>query len=322
MANTTTSSGLGDLDTIYFNKVAQDRLVKNFLLYHACDKKNVPKNAGFVHHFYRFDNVDGTTSTLTEDTLTAGQVQLSARTTSLTLSMYGQFMTISNFAQLTERTDFLKAGSEVLADGASDTVDLLVKAALDSNAASHVINQGTTAYLSASNSASLTASDKMDASVLRKVYRDLRANNVRPFADGKKYIGVFHPDVMFDLQSDDAVASWAQTAQYNQPEKITDAEMGCLSNIRLLESTQPTVASSVYESYVIGAHSLVAVSLTGNPIEILVKEPGSGGTSDPYSNIGTVAYKLPVFGVSWQGGGAGLSAGHGRAYRVLTQASV
>lgn len=321
MADTTTGSGLEQLATIYYNKVAQDRLIKNFLFYHACDKRRIPKNAGKTVQFYRFDNVTGTTATLSENTLTAGQVQFSARSTTLTLNQYGQFMTITNFAQLVERTDFLKAGAEVLADAASDTVDLLTKSVIDSNAATHVVNQGSTAYLSASNSASLTASDKVDSAVIKKVRRDLRSQNVRPFQDGKCYIGLFDPDNMFDLQSDDVVGSFTQTHQYTQPDKITDSDMGKLWQVRLLETTQPTVTSDVHEAYITGAHALVAVNLYENPINILVKEPGSGGTSDPYDNIGTVAYKLPVFGVAWLGSDSSIAAGFARAFRILSKAS-
>src|SRR4051812_37424452 len=126
MADTTTTSGLAALAQTYYNTRAQDRLISNFVLYPLGMKKKLPKNSGQTFQFYRYSTIAGTTATITENTLTAGQVQLSAQTTSLTVAQYGQFITLSDFAVYSERSkDTINDAVDVLADAASDTVDKL-----------------------------------------------------------------------------------------------------------------------------------------------------------------------------------------------------
>ena len=91
------------------------------------------------------------------------------------------------------------------------------------------------------------------------------------------------------------------------------------SNNVLTTSVTASVTNGAYMGFVIGRHAQACVSLTENPIEMYVKMPGSGGTSDPYNNITTVAYKIPYFGV--QHLGFGVAADAFRSIRHTTAVS-
>lgn len=317
----TSSSGFSTMSSTLFNKVAQDRLTKNFVFYRFADKKRLPKNSGQVMQFNRYINVAGTTSTIAEGTLTAGEINISADTATLTFSSYGQFTTLTQTLTDTNRTTVIEEATEVLADGASDTVDLLSYYNYTANATLRVANGKTTG--------TIANGDKLTGDELRLVVRNMQANNVRAFDEGGNYVGVYHPYQTYDLQGDtSANTSWTEAHKYTDKpvQNMFATELGALWGVRLIRSNNVLTASvtasltnPAYQGVVIGRHAQAAVSLTDNPIEMIVKLPGSGGTYDPYNNICTVAYKLPYYGVKWLGFGATENAY--RAIRHITAAT-
>lgn len=327
MANsqvTNSSFGDGSLGqiTTYFDKKALDRIYQNLVFYSLADKKRLPKNAGQLYQFYRYDNIASTslTSAINEGTLTANQSQLSAQVITMTSNVYGSFVTLSRYAADTTRSgQLVEDAVDCLSDAISNVVDLLTKASLSSNS---------TTYFGADlakTSASITTADIMTATTLKKAVRNLQGASVRPFADGQKYPYVIHPNHWYDLQSDTAVGGFAATAQYSQPEKIWNGEVGAIAGTRLLLSQNlslvttgitSTLTTVAYESYIVGQGALATVSLEDSPVQILVKK--EGGSSDPYSNIMTVAAKLPGFGVAY----TGTDATNKRSYKVITATSV
>ena len=322
MANTTTGSGLGQLAQNYYNTIAETRLITNWCFYPLGKKAVYPKHQGQTYNFYRYNNIAGTTATIAEDALTAGQVQLSAQTTTVAMSLYGQFITLSNYAEYSERSkSTLEDAVNVLADSASDTWDQLIRTMLDTQLSTYVSAASGGWFVGASGTAttaSITTADTMQPLTLRKIARNFVANKVRNIRDGQAYVGVFSPYQTYDLFSDTTVLGMAAVSAYgNQPDRVFNYERGKLWGIRILESQNcltASVTSSVtaYTGYVIGEDAWSSVALEGSPIEILVKT--SGGTYDPFSNISTVAYKMWA-GVAW------LGSDGPRAYRVTTAVS-
>lgn len=311
---------LGGLVQTFYNKTAQDRLFQNLVYYSVCDKKRLPKNSGQIFQFYRYDNIQGSgvSSAINETTTTANQSQLSAQTVSMTTNIYGTYVTLSKYAVDTTRSGQMVTDAvEVLSDTASDIVDRLVAASLRSNA---------TAYYGTSltkTTATIATTDIMTASTLKLVVRGLQSDKVRPFNDGQKYVGIVHPRHWYDIQTDTAVGGFSATAQYSEPKKIWNGEVGSIAGVRLVLSQNnvnvsataditAAVTGVAYESYFVGAGALACVSLEDNPIQVITK--GEGGSYDPYSNLITVAVKLPGFGVAW----LGADATNKRAYRVIT----
>ncbi len=315
-----TSTGFSTMSSTLFNKVAQDRLTKNFMFYRFADKKKLDKNSGQVMQFNRYVNIAGTTSTLAEGSLTGGEVNVSANTANLTFSSYGQFTTLTQTLTDTNRTTVIEEATEVLTDSASDTVDLLTMYNLAASGTLHIPGGLTTA--------TIVNGSKLTADELRVIVRNMQANNVRAFEDGGDYVGVYSPYQTYDLQGDTAVNSWVEAHKYTDKpvQTMFGAEIGKLYGVKIFRSNNVLTASitasvtnTAYQGFVIGRHAQTAVSLTENPIQIIVKLAGSGGTYDPYNNITTVAYKLPYFGVQHQGFGAAENAF--RSIRNITTVS-
>jgi N4-gp56 family major capsid protein len=304
----------------YFKQMAQDRLFQNLVFYPLGKHEKLPMNSGGSFVFNRFGNINGTTAALNEDTVTGGQVALTANTASLTLVPYGQFSKITEFAQMTSRREVTEDATLLLADAASDTVDQLIRAELLANAGSYKGASGS------ATTASITTADIFSPTMVRRLVSKLGASSVRPFRDSQKYAGVFHDYQIYDLMSDTSTGGFTATAQYSQPNKIWNGEVGALMGMRLLRSQNITTTSvtsgvTAYTGFVMGENAFATVNLENEAIDIVVNLPGSAGAADPYRNIATVAYKM-YFGAKYLSGSvlADKNSAH-RALSVLTAVS-
>jgi N4-gp56 family major capsid protein len=314
------AQNIEQLQRIYYKELAESRLIQNWALYPLGKHEKLPRQAGASFMFNRWGNVSGTTATLNEDTVTGGQTALTANTATLTLAPYGQFAKITEFANMTNRREVTKDATLILADAASDTVDLLIRTELNANAGSYIGASG------ASTTASITTADIMSPTVVRRLVAKQQSAKVRPYRDGMAYAGVFHPFQMYDLMSDTSVGGFLATAQYAQPNKIWNGEQGKLMGLRLIQSqnivtVSVTTGVTAYTGFMMGEGAFSCVSLADSPIDIIVNEPGSAGAADPYRNISTVAYKM-YFGAKYLSGSVLADAGSAnRALKVITAVS-
>lgn len=314
------SQNIEQLARNYYKQMAEDRLFQNLVFYPLGKHEKIPKQSGGTFVFNRWGNVNGTTATLNEDTVTGGQVALTANTASLALAPYGQFAKITEYAQMTSRREVTEDATLILADAASDTVDLLIRTELKANAGTFNGAGG------AKTTASILTSDTLSPTMVRQMVAKFGANKVRPFRDSQKYVGVFHDFQLYDLMSDTSVGGFLATAQYSQPNKIYNGEIGALNGLRLLRSqnvvtTSVTSGVTAYTGFVMGESAFSCVNLNENAIDIIVNKPGSAGAADPYRNIATVAYKM-YFGVKYLSGTILADASSAnRAFSVLTAVS-
>ncbi len=313
---------LGGLVQTYYDTKAQDRLMQNLVFYSLCDKKKLPANSGGIYQFYRYDQISGSTLTaaIAENTTTANQSQLSAQVVNLTAKIYGTYVTLSKYGTQTLRSrSLVEDAVDVLSDTVSDIVDNLVRINLNSNAK---------AFFGADlakTSATIVTTDIASASMIRKAVRNLQTDKIRSFADGQKYALVIHPYHWFDISSETNVGGFLTSAQYGQADKIWNGQVGSLFGARMLISqniTQTATASltssvsgtAFYSAYIVGQGALAAVSLEDSPIQMVIKT--EGGTYDPYSNLVTVAAKLPGFGIAWLGTDVTTTTFNKRAYNI------
>jgi N4-gp56 family major capsid protein len=323
------SSTLGEFQNIeqlqrnYYKQKAEDRLFQNLVLYPLGKKEILPAQSGGMFVFNRWQNVVGTTAAINEDTVTGGQTTMTANTALITAQVYGQFVKITQLANMTSRRKVYEDASLILADAASDTVDLLCRTELNSAISTSITAAGGGWFIGSSGTAttaSIATTDLMSPAVIRRVVAKLQAMRVRPYRDGQAYAGVFHPFVLFDLQSDTSVGGFLATAQYSQPDKIWNGEIGKLNGVRLLQSqnivtTNVTSGVTAYNNFVMGEGAFATVSLEDSPIDIIINREGSAGSADPYGLISTVAYKLKGFGVKYLSGGS--LADFNNAHRCL-----
>lgn len=314
------SQNISQLQRSYYKELAEDRLFQNLVFYPLGKHEKLPKQAGGTFVFNRWGNVTGTTAVLNEDTVTGGQVVLTANTASLTLQPYGQFAKLTEFAQLTSRREVTEDATLLLADAASDTVDLLIRTELVTNAASFIGNANS------KTTATIATTDVFNGAMCRQLASKLGATRVRPFRDSQKYAGVFHDFQLYDLMSDTSAGGFITTAQYSQPNKIWNGEVGAIFGVRLMRSqniltTSVTAGVTAYNGFVMGENSFACVSLEEDAIDLVINNPGSAGAADPYRNIATVAYKM-YFGAKYLSGTILLDfASANRAFSVISAVS-
>ncbi len=294
------AQNITQLERNYYKQEAEDRLFQNLVFYPLGKHQILPKNSGGTFIFNRWGNVTGVTATLNEDTVTGGQVALTANTASLLLAPYGQFAKLTEFAQMTSRREVTKDATLLLADAASDTVDQLIRTELLAQAGTFIGNAN------GKTTATLTTADILNGQVVRQLTAKFGANRVRPYRDGQKYAGVFHDFMIYDLMSDTSVGAFIDTAKFAQPNRIWNGEIGSIMGMRIIRSQNVLTAGATstvtaYTGFVMGEDSFAAVALENDALDIIVNRPGSAGAADPYRNIATVAYKM-YFGVRYLSG--------------------
>ena len=136
-----------------------------------------------------------------------------------------------NYVSYTDSFDFFKHDpspevlkmNELLARNAAETLDDITKDVLA--AGTNVLYAGGAASRAAMTSG-LTVTD------IRKAVNQLKRNKAVPFDDGY-YVAIVHPDVVFDIQSDD---NWKKPHEYVDSKNIYKGEIGELYGVRFVET--------------------------------------------------------------------------------------
>lgn len=118
------------------------------------------------------------------------------------------------------------------------------------------------------------------------------------------YVAIAHPLVIQDLLTENgtSTAGFFEAAKYSQPDKIFNGELGKMFGIRFVESANVQsflggVGGTVriYPTFIVAEDAYGIVE--SQAMETIIKPIGSGGTSDPLNQRGTVGLKVR-FGVN------------------------
>ena len=125
-----------------------------------------------------------------------------------------------------------------MGDQAGRTLDTITREELnggDSVIYAPVISGSTVTEVSARHL--LTANAKMSVDVVKRAVRFLKTQLAKPI-DGGYYVGIIHPDVAYDLMSDD---DWIDSHKYAAPENLFTGEIGRIAGCRFVESTEAKI---------------------------------------------------------------------------------
>ena len=167
-----------------------------------------------------------------------------------------------------------------------DVIDYLVQNALRS---------GTQVYRAASraSTATVAAGDTLTANMIRLSKTKLENNSVLP-RDGQFYVGLVHPNVVFDLRTETGSGSWRVPQEYGSSQnRIYTGEIGEFEGVRFIKSStllrdtdnDGASAAKVYRSFILGQEALAEAVVT-----------------EPHTVLSPVTDKLRRFqGVGWYG---------------------
>lgn len=283
--NTTADAGLSAEMRTYYSDYLIDNAKPNLVHDQFGQKHPIPKNGGKTIQFRKFMPFSKATEPLSEG-ITPDGGSLSVTRVDATVEQYGYYVTISDMLMLTAIDNTLVETTKLLGAQAGSTLDTITR---------EVLNGGTSVMYSGGKEAreDLDASCKLTVDDIFKAARFLKTQNA-PKINGS-YVAIIHPDVAYDLMRDE---EWIDVHKYSSASEIFEGEIGKLGGVRFVESTEAKIfgaegadARDVYSTIVLGANAYGVTELAGGGLTHIVKQLGSGGTSDPLNQRATAGWK-------------------------------
>jgi len=246
-------------------------------------KQPLPKNNGKTVEWRKFDTYEPALTPLTEGVTPDGK-KASIRKIDKTIEQYGDYTTVSDRLELEAVDPIITGVTEEHAAQAGDTLEIITRNELLTNTF-YRLPEG-------KSEATLTAADKLTSTLVNQAATDLKKNKA-PKINGD-YVAIIHPSVAFDLRES---SGWLEVHKYAQPGEIYNGEIGKLHGIRFIEDTLAPVTktgasgAAVYHTFVMGKDAYGIIEPSAESMEVIVKQRGSAGTSDPLDQRSTVGWK-------------------------------
>lgn len=278
----TSTTGLTQLMSIYYDKVFLDRAELDIKFDYGAQKKTMPMNSGKTVYFNRFSPLAVSTTPLTEGT-NPSSVDMSSTIVSATVAEYGTYTVVSSLFNMTSIDTNLKEHVEVMGQNANETLDTLIAMALSAGATAQIV--------SGKALTAVAATDTLTGAEIRKAARTIRKNKGKVFEDGFLR-GIIPTSASYDLRGN---SDWLAANTYVSTEFYKNGQVGALHGVRFVESNlEVTEASTVtiYDTFVFAKNAYGTINLAGQlDSRIYVKTPGSNDTSNPLDLYSTVGWK-------------------------------
>lgn len=226
---TTTSNGTAPLFQEVLNRHILKRAETKLVHDQFGQKVSVPKGKTKTISWDRLSPLPKATAPLTEGVTPKGS-SINITRISAQPVQYG------NYVSYTDSFDFFKHDpspevlkmNELLARNAAETLDDITK---------EVLATGTNVLYAGGVSSRAALTSGLTVTDIRKAVNQLKRNKAVPFDDGY-YVAIVHPDVTFDIQSDE---NWKKPHEYTDSKHIYKGEIGELYGVRFVETPDAKV---------------------------------------------------------------------------------
>lgn len=287
--NVTTSTATGNNMSVQMKTFYDKNIIRNAqpLLIHDQfgQKRPIPKNSGKTIEFRKLNPFAKATTPLTEGVTPDGK-KLDWAKVEAEIKQYGDYVTTSDLLNLTAVDNTILEAQRVLGEQAGATLDTITR---------EILNSGTNVQYtdgSKTSRSTIAKTDVLTVKAIKKAVNTLKKMNARKI-DGD-YIAIIHPDVAYNLTSDE---NWLNINMYN-PQNWYEGEIGKIYGVRFIETSEAKVFegagasnADVYSTLIIGADAYGVTELEGGGLETIIKAKGSGGTSDPLEQRSTIGWK-------------------------------
>jgi N4-gp56 family major capsid protein len=225
------------------------------------------------------------------------------RETIITVSQYGQYLQVTDVAALQALDKVIPAYVEAFGESMRDAIDLVTRDKLVAGTNVQYASIATTR----GGASGVGSGMLLTLAELREAKRTLLRNNVPGLSNaGGKYVVATSPEGLFDLEADSNITNiWQYAGERGMGNQLFDTMFQDLPmGFRLFVTTNTRnfidaglSAADVHATLVFGEEWFGAVDYDAMPSEVIVKERGSGGTSDPLNQLATVGWKA-----SWGAG--------------------
>ncbi len=285
---TTNLEGLSPEMKTFYDMTLIDEASANLVHDQFGQKRPIPQGGGKTIEFRRFAPLAKATAPLTEGVTPDGK-SLTVTTVTATVSQYGDYITHSDVLELTALDNVILESAKLLGKQAGVTMDTVVRNVLQSGTnvtyCPKLAEDGTETEVTSRSELDETC--QLTVKTVQKVVAKLRAQNA-PTIRGK-YIAIVHPYVAYDLMRD---PEWVDTHKYACPEHLFEGEIGEVSGVRFVQSTEAKIyEGGVFGSLFFGDGAYGVTEITGGGLQTIIKQKGSGGTSDPLDQRSSVGWK-------------------------------
>jgi N4-gp56 family major capsid protein len=259
------------------------------------DQKPIPSRGGNSIERRRLERPSASTTPLVEGTPPT-ETQTTWTNVAATVVQYGAYTKISDVAMRQSIDDVVPEHTRMFGEHMRDSLDRIARTAL-------VAGTNVQYADSATSRGALTTGNRLDEAEIRSALRHLKRRNARPLRKlGGKYGLIIHPDSTYDLLSDTTIQSVLQNAGVRgDSNPYFSGDQFDYLGVRIIETTNVAVISGgglslaaavhVFQSLMIGEGAYLESEFGFDTMEIIVKPIGSGGTSDPLNQFGTVGWK-------------------------------
>lgn len=294
---TTTRSGVDNDLTIemktYYDKQLLEDAKPNLVHNQFGQKRPIPRNGGKTIEWRKFSALPIPSAPLTEGVTPDGN-NLNPEAIYAEVVQYGAFIAQSDVLELTSIDNTILEATKILGNQAGLTIDTLIRDQLAS--CKNVLRPN-----DIKTRAELTLDSKISVDLIYQAVRNLKRQNAPKIGDS--YVAIIHPDVAYDLMRCD---EWIDAHKYATPENLYNGEIGKIAGVRFVESTQAKIKTgedpenannncpngcAVYFTFVLGEDAYGIVDIEGGGLEHIIKQKGSGGTSDPLNQRSTIGWK-------------------------------
>ena len=291
---TTQSDGLSAEMKTFYDMTLIDEASPNLVHDQFGQKRPIPANGGKTIEFRKFAPLDKALTPLTEGVTPDGK-SLEVNTVTATVSQYGDYITLSDVLELTAVDNVIVESLKLLGRQGGATLDTVVRNVLQSGTnvtyCPKFVNGVETAVTSRAN---LDTTAQLTVDVVQQVVAKLRAQNA-PTINGK-YVAIIHPYVAYDLMRD---PEWIDAHKYAQPVNLYEGEIGEIAGVRFVQTTEAKIYTgsgcpiglAVFGTLFLGDGAYGTTEITGGGMQTIVKQKGSGGTSDPLDQRSSVGWK-------------------------------
>ncbi len=282
-----TTGGLTNLMSTFYDKVFLDRAKMSLVYDFGAQVKRLPRNAGKSVKWNRFTPLAVATTALTEGTGNPSAVDMTTTVVSTTVASYGNWTQVADLFNLTSLDTDLKEHVEIHGQNAGETIDTLIR---------NELSGGGTTQLVTGNAAlsDIGATDVLTGAEIRKAVRTLKTNKAMRFANGY-FRGIIDEYSAYDLFGN---TEWLNSVSiYTNPEQIKAGVIGKLHGVEFVETNNDSTESStvtVHHCFVFGKNAYGTVALDGQEgSRIYVKVPrmDDGNTENPLNIYSTIGWK-------------------------------
>lgn len=195
-------------------------------------------------------------SALLNQGVTPVETNINLDTITLVPKQYGMYVTLSDYLLDVAPINLVKEASKQVGNNMARIIDSVIQSNLATNGT--YVNYGGTAVIRTG----LTSGDTATAKDFAKANAFLMTKGAPMFSNG--YIGVVHPNVVYDLQMESGVGAFVDVNKYSKPDQVMSGEIGKMFGIRLVTSGYiQTFASNVtvYPTYILweGAYGVATL---------------------------------------------------------------